>query len=64
MFRAKIVPYSGVNEYGEWYASEIEVRAAMEKLKRALGSRYYCEMQMIACETCSVSEDAKVIAIL
>ena len=64
MFRAKIVPYAGATEYGEWFASELEVRLAMEKLPRALGSRYYCEMQMIACAQCSVDEDAKVIASL
>ena len=65
MFRAKIVPTVGPPEFGAWYASEAEVQAAMQGVKRALGKRYYCESMPIACAECEPGEQsARVIAML
>ena len=64
MYRAKIVPFTGPAEYGEWFSTEPELRLAMRGMVRDLGTRYYCEKKMIACGECEVDERAKVICSL
>jgi hypothetical protein len=64
MFRAKIVPFTGPSEYGEWFNTERELHLAMQGMARNIGSRYYCEKKLIACAECDVDERAKVIASL
>lgn len=64
MFRAKMVPFTGPSEYGEWFSTESELRLAMRGMVRNLGTRYYCEKKMIACGECEVDESAKVICTL
>lgn len=64
MYRAKVVPFTGPPEYGEWFSTEADLRAAMRSLDRNIGSRYYCEAKMIACGECEVDERAKVISTL
>lgn len=64
LYRAKIAPFSGPIEYGEWFPSEAELRSAMSKMGRNIGSRYYCEAKMIRCAECEVDEKPKVIAAL
>jgi hypothetical protein len=64
MFRAKIVPFTGPPEYGEWFHTESELRLATRHLTREIGKRYYCETKQVACRECQVDESAKVIAML
>ena len=64
MYRAKIVPFTGSPEYGEWFSTESELRLAMRGMVRDIGKRYYCEKKMIACGECEVDERAKVISTL
>jgi hypothetical protein len=64
MFRAKIAPFRGPTEYGEWFSSEAALRLAMRDVARALGSRYYCETKTMGCAECEVDEEPKVIATL
>jgi hypothetical protein len=64
MYRCKIVLPTGLTEYGEWFGTESDVRAAMANLVRSLGARYYCEMKMISCPECNADEGAKVISAL
>ncbi len=64
MFRAKIVPFGGPTEYGDWFCTEAELRAAMRGVIRKLGARYYCEAKPIGCSECEVDESARVIATL
>jgi len=64
MYRCKIVPIVGQPEYGDWFGTESDVRAAMRSLARDLGKRYYCEMKMITCFECDADEPAKVISAL
>jgi hypothetical protein len=64
MYRAKIVPFTGPSEYGEWFSTESELRLAMRGMVRDIGKRYYCEKKMIACGECEIDERAKVISTL
>jgi len=64
MYRAKIVPFTGPSEYGEWFRTESELRLALRGMVRDIGKRYYCERKMIACGECDVDEPAKVISTL
>ena len=64
MYRCKIVPFAGPTEYGEWFDTESQVKAAMRNLVRGLGTRYYCETKMITCPECKVDERPKVISAL
>ena len=64
MYRAKIVPFRGPAEYGDWFCTESELRAAMRGLIRNIGTRYYCEAKLIGCSECEVDEPAKVICTL
>lgn len=67
VFRAKIVNMnSGGTEYGEWFNTEGDLRAAMSAVARHLGSRYYCEASMVPCAQaeCNVDQTPKVIASL
>ena len=64
MFRAKIVPFTGPPEYGEWFHTESELRLAMHNMARDIGKRYYCETKQVACGECQVDEHARVIAML
>jgi hypothetical protein len=64
LYRAKIAPFSGPIQYGEWFGSEAALRTAMRDLARDIGSRYYCEAKPIGCEECQVDEKPKVIAAL
>lgn len=62
MYRAKIVPFGGAPEYGEWFGTESDVRSAARELTRRLGTRYYCEVKKIACCECEADEEPRVIA--
>ena len=64
LYRAKIAPYSGPTEYGEWFGSEAALRTAMKAVARNIGNKYYCETKAIACAECEVDESPKVIAAL
>lgn len=64
MFRAKMVPFRGPTEYGEWFCTESDLRAAMREQIRNIGTRYYCEAKLIGCSECEVDERAKVICTL
>ena len=64
LYRAKITPFSGPTEYGEWFGSEAMLRGAMSGIARDIGKRYYCEAKLIHCAECEVDEDPKVIAVL
>jgi hypothetical protein len=64
MYRAKVVPFTGPPEYGEWFSTEYELRVAMRGMVRDIGKRYYCEKKMIACGECKIDERAKVISTL
>ena len=64
LFRAKVTPYGGVPEYGEWFHSESALRAAMKDVARELGKRYYCEVKTITCAECDANENPRVIATL
>lgn len=64
LYRAKIVPFHGPPEYGEWFSSESDLRSAMKERPRLLGRRYYCESKIITCAECDVNEGPKVIATL
>jgi len=64
LYRAKIAPFSGPTEYGEWFGSEAALRSAMGEVARDIGKRYYCEAKMIHCAECEVDESPKVIAAL
>ena len=64
LYRAKIAPFSGPIQYGEWFGSEAALRAAMRDQARDIGSRYHCEAKPIGCEECGVEEKPKVIAAL
>jgi hypothetical protein len=64
LYRAKIAPYRGPTEYGEWFSSESALRSAMREVTRNIGSKYYCETKMISCAECEVDENPKVIATL
>jgi len=64
LFRAKITPFGGAPEYGEWFHSESALRAAMKDVIRALGKRYYCEAKAITCAECDANENPRVIATL
>lgn len=64
MYRAKIVPFTGPSEYGEWFDTESELRMAMRGMIRDIGKRYYCEKKTVACGECEVDERAKVISTL
>jgi len=64
MYRCKIVPIGGPVEYGEWFGTESDVRAALAGIVRALDKRYYCETKLITCPKCETTESAKVICTL
>jgi hypothetical protein len=64
MYRRKIVPFAGPPEYGEWFGTEMDVRATMRGFVRNIGKRYYCEMKRITCTECDAEEPAKVISAL
>jgi hypothetical protein len=64
LYRAKIAPFSGPTEYGEWFGSEAALRTAMRETARNIGSRYYCEAMTIGCSECEVDEKPRVIAAL
>jgi hypothetical protein len=64
MYRAKIVPFTGPSQYGEWFHTESELRLALQGMVRDIGKRYYCEKKMVACAECEVDEHAKVISTL
>ncbi len=64
VYRAKIAPFSGPTEYGEWFGSEAALRSAMSGVARDIGKRYYCEAKMMPCAECEVDEKPKVIAAL
>lgn len=63
MFRAKIVPFTGPTEYGEWFGTESEVRAAF-KSARDIGKKYYCETIAISCPECATDEKPHVVGML
>lgn len=63
-YRCKMVPFAGPNEYGEWFATESEVRNALRNSVRKLGTRYYCETRKTTCPECEAEGDAKVISVL
>jgi len=64
MYRCKMVPFAGPNEYGEWFGTESEVQAAMRSVTRKLGTRYYCETKIVTCPECGGEESATVISVL
>jgi len=64
VYRAKIAPFSGPAEYGEWFGSEAALRSSMSGVTRDIGKRYYCEAKMMHCAECEVDEKPKVIAAL
>lgn len=64
IYRAKIAPFRGPTEYGEWFASEAALRSAMTGIARDIGKRYYCEAKPIRCAECEVDEKPMVIAAL
>ena len=64
LYRAKIAPFSGPIEYGEWFQSEAMLRSAMSAVARDIGKRYYCEAKSIRCAECEVDEKPQVIAAL
>jgi hypothetical protein len=64
VYRAKIAPFSGPTEYGEWFPSEAALRSAMKQVARDIGKKYYCETKAMACAECEVDEKPKVIAAL
>jgi hypothetical protein len=64
VYRAKIAPFSGPTEYGEWFGSESALRSAMQAVARDVGKRYYCEEKMTPCAECEVDERPRVIATL
>lgn len=64
LYRAKIAPFSGPTEYGEWFESEAALRASMKTVARNIGKRYYCETMTIHCAECDVDEKPRVIAAL
>jgi hypothetical protein len=64
VYRAKIAPFSGPTEYGEWFASEAALRSSMKDVARAIGKRYYCETKVMPCAECEVDEKPRVIATL
>ncbi len=64
LYRAKITPFSGPTEYGEWFASEALLRSAMSGVAHDIGKRYYCEAKLIHCAECEADENPKVIAVL
>lgn len=61
LYRAKIAPFSGPTEYGEWFGSEAALRSAMREVARDIGKRYYCETKTIGCAECEVDERPRVI---
>jgi hypothetical protein len=64
LYRAKVVPFAGAPEYGEWFHSESALRSSMDGVARKLGQRYYCETKVITCPECERDESPKVIATL
>ena len=64
LYRAKIVPFQGPPEFGEWFGNESDLISAMKQTTRRIGNSYYCESKMITCPECDVGEDPKVIATL
>ncbi len=64
MYRCKIVSLTEPVEYGEWFGTESDVRAALRGSGRELGLRYYCETKAITCPQCEANEKAKVICSL
>jgi hypothetical protein len=64
LYRAKIAPFSGPAEYGEWFSSEAMLRSSMREVARDIGKRYYCEAMTIHCAQCEVDEKPRVIAVL
>ncbi|HXP84832.1 MAG TPA: hypothetical protein VN841_08940 [Bryobacteraceae bacterium] len=64
LYRAKMVPYVGPTQYGEWFGTESDLRASMRGQARAIGTRYYCETKMIGCAECETGDRAKVICTL
>jgi hypothetical protein len=64
LYRAKIVPYLGAPEYGEWFGTETDLRASMRAQTRPIGTRYYCDTKLIGCPECAVDDLAKVICAL
>jgi hypothetical protein len=64
LYRAKIVPFRGPTEYGDWFSTESDLRSAIQKETRLIGSRYYCESKMLTCSECDINEGPKVIATL
>ena len=64
LYRAKIAPFRGPTEYGEWFGSEADLRTAMRETARNIGSKYYCEAKTISCAECEVDEKPRVIAAL
>jgi len=55
LFRAKVVPFTGAPEYGEWFHSESALRSAMREVARRIGTRYYCETKLITCAECEAA---------
>ncbi len=64
LFRAKIVPFAGPAEYGEWFATEAEVRSAMRGVARDIGKRYYCETKVMTCAECERDQRPRVVCTL
>ena len=64
LYRAKIVPFRGPPEYGEWFDTEAGLRSAMSLAARLIGNRYYCESKMLTCAECDANEVPRVIATL
>jgi hypothetical protein len=66
VYRAKITCPDGRVEYGEWFATERELRDSMRGVTRDIGKRYYCEAKMVACTDarCDVDRKPRVIAAL
>lgn len=64
LFRWKIVPFGGSPKFGEWLATEAEVRVSLKRVTRSVGERCYCETKAITCPECDMDEAAKVICSL
>jgi hypothetical protein len=64
LYRAKIAPYKGPTEYGEWFGSEAALRSAMKEVARDIGKKYYCESKRMHCAECELDENPRVIAAL
>jgi hypothetical protein len=64
MYRCKTVSLDGLPEYGEWFGTESDLRAAMVGVVRELGKKYYCETTKISCTACDAGGSAAVVSVL